>query len=144
MKRIIYIDMDGTIANFAKAVGREITSVSEKCPESLEKCFYRNMEVIAEARKGVALLEEHFDVYIATKPKSNNPYCLEEKMEWIRQHFPSLAKKVFFTPNKNLLHGYMLIDDHAKWSEFNGKFVKFESGETNWVKLANQIVAGEI
>jgi 5'(3')-deoxyribonucleotidase len=144
MRKVIYIDMDGTIADFNSAVGREVKSVTEKCPESLEKGFYRNMKVITGAKQAVALLEEHFDVYIATKPKSGNPHCLEEKMEWVREHFPSLASKVFFTPNKNILQGHMLIDDHMRWSEFNGKFVKFDTIRTHWIQLAKQIISGEL
>jgi 5'(3')-deoxyribonucleotidase len=142
VKKVIYIDMDGTIANFEAGVGREVC-ITEKPAECLQEGFYRNLPVIAGAQEAIARLEEHFEVYIATKPKSGNPYCLEEKMEWIREYFPTLAKKVFFTPNKNLLHGHMLIDDHAKWSEFNGTFFKFEKG-TNWAKLAEQIITGEL
>ena len=142
-KRVIYIDMDGTIADFNAAVGRPVESVHEKCPESLEEGFYRNMNVIEGAQEALELLQEHFDVYIATKPKGGNPHCLEEKMEWIREHFPSLSRKVFFTPNKNLLHGHMLIDDHMRWSEFNGKFLHF-TPDKNWVELAKNIIKGEL
>lgn len=138
-KKVIYIDMDGTIADFKSGVGRNV-GIDEKPAECLQKGFYRNLKVIDGAKEAVSLLESHFDVYIATKPKRENPHCLEEKMDWIREHFPSLEKKVFFTPNKNLLDGYMLIDDHTKWSGFKGEFVLFNSDKDNWLELANQII----
>lgn len=132
--------MDGTIADFKGGVGRNI-SINEKPRECLEEGFYRNLKVIEGAKEAISMLENHFDVYIATKPKRANPYCLEEKMEWIREHFPSLEKKVFFTPNKALLKGYMLIDDHPKWSEFEGEFIQFNSEKADWVELANMIIS---
>ena len=140
MRPVIYIDLDGTIADFAGGHVNPPKSIYEKTNESLEKGFYRNLPVISGAQEAVALLESHFDVYIATKPKKANPFCLEEKMEWVRANFPSLSNKVFFTPNKALLRGYMLIDDHERWSNFNGKFVQFNNSEHNWIELANQII----
>ena len=83
MRKVVFIDMDGTIADFVGAIPREVKSVHEKCPESLEQGFYRNLKVIEGAKEAVAMLEEHFDVYIASKPKSGNPRCMAEKLEWV-------------------------------------------------------------
>ena len=140
MKDVIFIDMDGTIADFVGAIERVVESPAEKCHEALEKGFYRNLKVIKGAQEAVALLEKHFDVYIATKPKNANPHCIPEKLEWIEEHFPSLRKKVFFTPNKDLLRGYALIDDHKKWSGFNGEFILFNAKEDNWNILSIEIL----
>ena len=139
-KKILFIDMDGTIADFAAGVGREV-GIEEKPKECLEKGFYRNLPVIEGAQEGISELEKYFDVYIATKPKKENPYCLEEKMEWIREHFPSLSKKVFFTPDKRLLKGDILIDDHERWKGFDGLFILFKKGSLSWSDIQDELIS---
>ena len=131
--------MDGTIADFQKGVGRNIT-IDEKPIECLKKGFYRNLPVIEKSKEAIKELEVYFDIYIATKPKKSNPYCLEEKMEWIREHFPSLKDKVFFTPDKSLLKGYALIDDHIRWQNFDGLFIHFNKNKSVWLEIAKKLI----
>ena len=141
MKRVIYIDMDGTIADFHGAVPYDCKH-GELVPESLEKGFYRNLRPIDGAKEAIQMLVDNgYDVYIASKPKFENPYCLEEKMEWVREHFPYLAKKVLFVPNKELLRGMVLIDDDLRWSKFNGEFIHFNHKRDNWLDLAKHLIA---
>ena len=143
MKKVIFIDMDGTIVDFHGAIDRDIVH-GELVPESLEKGFYRNLKPIEGAIEAVKKLCEHFDVYIASKPKKENPHCLEEKMEWIREYLPELKKKVFFTPNKCLLAGDVLIDDDLRWKDFKGNFIHFDSFNPNWSYICTNLIKEQL
>lgn len=130
-KRIIYLDMDGVLANFFGALGRVVKPTDEPM-EIYEKGFYRNMPVNEGAIEAVKALiaNPKLDVYIASKPCSNSPYCASEKYEWVKEHFPALYKKIFLTSNKNMLSGHTLVDDHPdKWNDFNGEIIYFNPHE---------------
>ena len=138
---IIYLDMDGVLADFFAGLGR-VVSPDEDPTEIYEKGFYRNLPVMEGAKEAVAKLLAHPDlkIYIASKPCNTrkNPHCPSEKYEWIDEHFPELYNKIYLTCNKNRLTGNFLIDDHPhKWNKFEGTVIKFDPKEPveSWKKV---------
>jgi len=142
MKKIVYIDMDGVLADFAKGVGREF---SGKPKEMYKKDFYLNLPVMQGAREAInaLLLQDDLDLYIASKPTTRNTWSVKEKYDWIKLFFPELTKKIFLTCNKNLLKGDYLVDDHPeKWENFQGEVLSFDSKDPlrSWTTIVNRLL----
>jgi 5'(3')-deoxyribonucleotidase len=139
MKKIVYLDMDGVLANFWLGVGRENPEWNP--PEMYVKGFFRNLPVVPGAREAVSVLlaNPNLDVYIASKPDSTNLYSATEKYEWIREHFPELIKKIFLTCDKGHLNGDFLVDDNiSEWGEkFKGTFLHFYERQPleSWARI---------
>lgn len=73
--------------------------------------FFEMLPVTDGADVGVDILCSYFDVWVCTKPLDINPYCRDDKMTWIKRHFPKLQNKVIMAPKKSLVHGAILLDD---------------------------------
>ena len=53
------------------------------------------------------------EAYICTSPMTENPYCLQEKFEWIGKHLGNAwTKKMIITKDKTIVLGNFLIDDN--------------------------------
>lgn len=150
-KYIVYLDMDGPLADFFGALGRSVEPHEEPL-EIYEKDFYTNMPVTKGALEAVhkLLAAEHLEVYIASKPITRNflkdtpAYCPSEKYEWVFNHFPTLIRKIFLTCNKNLLRGHYLIDDQPnKWDDFEGEILAFDNHNPvkSWEKIVDKLLA---
>ncbi len=137
--KIVYLDMDGVLANFREGVGRP--NFEKDPPEMFEKGFFRNLPLMPFAREGVDALLKHsyIDLYIATKPTTGNLWCATEKYQWIEQHFPELLKKMLVICDKGHLNGdYLIDDDKDQWGDkFRGTFVHFNEFEPegSWKKV---------
>ncbi|MDT3280693.1 5' nucleotidase, NT5C type [Shewanella scandinavica] len=79
---------------------------------------------------GIAVMKkmlEHPEIepYIATAPSLQNPLCYMEKRIWVEQHLGmEYVSRLIIIPNKGLLKGDILIDDHVE-----GKGQKFFKGD---------------
>ncbi len=127
MKKVIFLDLDDTLADFTGAVAPENRGVKGP-PEMRVDGFFRNLKVMEGAREFVSelLADERFDVYIGSKPTKKNLNSASEKYEWIKEHFPELLPRIVLVCNKKLLNGDFLVDDDSRWEEgFGGKFLKF-------------------
>jgi len=129
IKRIGFVDMDGPMADFAKAIGNTNYEWINDPPQMFEAGFYRNLPVVPGARDAISeiLTFDHIDLHIASKPTvKKTRFCPSEKYEWIAENFPELLNKTFLTCDKGLLRGDFIIDDLDKWGDvFQGKFLKF-------------------
>lgn len=138
-KKIVFVDMDGVLADFNGSL-----AIFSKDPiEMYKEGFFRNLEVMPGAKEGIkALLKnKNLDVYIATKHLTKTDYCASEKVGWVREHFPMLVKKMFMVTNKDLLLGDYLIDDDLKWKNFYGHFIHFDhtKPEIEWKRVVEML-----
>lgn len=128
MKKIIYVDMDGVLADFDGAIPNIQKGVL--APEAYLQGFFRNLKVMPNARWGVSelLKMEEYDLFIASKPMNKNVFSATEKFQWVNEHFPELSKKIFLTCDKGHLNGHYLIDDDKeRWEKkFRGIFIHFD------------------
>lgn len=125
-KKIVYIDMDGVLADFAKAA-RALPDI--KHPDLVPGIF-RNLDLIDGAENAVKKLCKHYDCYVLTTASWNNPTAWADKLEWIKEHFgQEFNKKLIMSHHKDLLIGDYLIDDRTirGAAEFKGKFIHFGS-----------------
>ena len=108
-KKTIFIDMDGVIANFAKAAKE---GGWDHRPD--KHVDYGNLEVMPGAKNALIRLNHDFDIFIASTPPWDRPDMWSAKREWIAEHFPYLKRKLILTHRKDLLIGDILIDD-SRW-----------------------------
>lgn len=140
MKKIVFIDMDGVLADFDAAI---TSGPGYDPPEMFVPGFFRNLKVIDGAKEAVAsiLANPNLEVYIGSKMTSKVPTCATEKVEWIKEHFPELLRSMVLCCDKSLLRGNFLIDDDVeRWGhKFKGAFVHFDrtKPKQEWQRIAN-------
>ena len=125
-KKTIFIDMDGVIANFAKAAKE---GGWEHRPD--KHVDYGNLEVMPGAKDALIRLNHDFDIFIASTPPWDRPDMWSAKREWIAEHFPYLKRKLILTHRKDLLIGDILIDD-SRWRgqpDFKGAWLWFGTAQ---------------
>jgi len=142
-KKIIYVDMDGVIANFAKAAEK---GGWKHRPD--KHVNYRNLEVMPDASQALRKLNQDFDVFIASTPPWDRPDMWGAKREWLEEHFPWLKKKLILTHRKDLLIGDILIDD-SRWRgqpDFRGEWYWFNQDwdTRNWKACLEWIYKNKI
>lgn len=119
--------MDGVLADFDGAI---TSGVEQDPPEMFELGFFRNLKVMEGSKEAIAqiLANPNFEVYIGSKMTSKATNCASEKMEWIKEHFPALLKRMVLVCDKKLLRGHILIDDDLeRWGNaFDGWFIHFK------------------
>lgn len=118
MKKIVYLDMDGTIAdlygqkNWLEEIETETKGLFLKCkPFITEKILYEYFPV------------EKYELKICsmTPLGASEKYCqivVEEKNQWLDIYFPSIKDRVYmkYGYDKNLTNSqnHILVDDNEK------------------------------
>jgi len=134
-KKIIYIDMDGVVVDFSKAIKNwflnnpNLKEKYEKNPDLIPDIF-KDPLPINGAIKAVNKLHHSgkYNLFIATTATWGNPEVATHKRKWIEKYFGDLfKKKMFITHRKDLLIGDYLIDDRLKngAAEFSGELLSF-------------------
>lgn len=141
-KEIVYLDMDGVLADWCGAAGVVPNPNHKKYPEiALHDGFYRDLPLIKGAADAVPYLLtfKGIDLWVATKATRRNYNCASEKLFWLEEHFPMLASRAFIVPDKGHLNGSFLIDDYKeRWEpKFNGTFIHFD--ESNPIDSWNKV-----
>lgn len=148
-QKIIYIDMDDTIADFISAA-----TVDGKFDylRMYEPGFFFSLKPIEGSLVAVRqLIALGYDVQILSQPVADSPCSYTEKVQWIGVHFPELIGKINLTQNKGQFIGDYLIDDNpTKWQhkfEANGgRFIHFmynpgthtqTSNREGWERIVN-------
>lgn len=135
-KLVVYIDMDGVLANFDSCVHSPPPAGSSLPSEMLHKGFFRQLPVMTGAKNAVEALMQNprLEIYIATKISTKNLHAATEKLQWLEEHFPALVKNVFIACDKTKLRGDILIDDFLRWKNFHGAFFHFDhqNPEQSW------------
>ena len=134
-KKIVYIDMDGVLVDFGKAIDDWFTNHPhlkgryETFPDHIQGLF-RIAPPIKGAIEAVKKLHESgkYELFIATSAPWGNPQSNTDKRFWIEDYFGDIFhKKMFITHRKDLLMGDYLIDDRLKngAGEFSGELLRF-------------------
>lgn len=78
--------------------------------------WFLNLEPTGGAVEGVdklleASTEAGVRIVVCTKPLRRSDTCPSEKLLWLKEHFPNLAKDAVITDDKSLVGGAFLLDD---------------------------------
>lgn len=147
-KKVLYIDMDGVIADFDSAFDRLEPEILEEFRGNTDQIpgLFGLMTPIPGAIEAVTELSMLFDTYVLSTVPWNNTSGASQKIEWIQRHFGAdkdspLWKRVILSHHKHLNRGDFLIDDRPESNgarEFEvtneaGKLIHFGSTEfLNW------------
>lgn len=132
---IIYIDMDDVLCDFTGAYNEHIQSCPKMKYPQAQVDFFRNLKPIKGAIKAFHKLSKlpNTDVYILSAPSEYNPISYMEKRIWVEKHLGfETVSRLILSPNKALLKGDYLIDDHTEGKgqdQFEGKLINFGSDE---------------
>lgn len=132
-RSVVFVDIDGVLANFDKYAKEHASSPDEDMKR--HPLIYREMEPMPGAIAAVhALHEMGFDVRFVTKPPTGIPDAYAAKAEWIMKHFSHpenfWVRRLIITADKGILGNPedFLVDDRphkANCIEFGGNFMHF-------------------
>ncbi len=114
-----------------------------------QKGFFKNLPLIENSMEVIEQLNNRFEVYVASAAMEFR-YSLEEKYDWLDQHFPFIHwKRRIFCGDKSIVKGDILIDDHDfNLSVFDGRAIMFTSShnvsETKYERLDNWLDAEKL
>jgi 5'(3')-deoxyribonucleotidase len=147
---IIYIDMDGVIADFDKGVkSLEPEMIWDK--DNVDRVCEANPHVFLDlpeiegALLSVAILRQLYDdIYFLSTPMCNVPESYMSKRIWLKNKFGEWAdKRLILTHRKDLCIGDVLIDDRLTngAGEFKGKHIHFGSAEfPDWESVLKHLI----
>ena len=130
---LVYVDMDDVLCQYSAAYAQaEATRPEVHYPQS-EAGFFQNLEPMPGGVEAMNWLDENCRVYILTAPSMMNPLSYTEKRIWVEEHLGYyFVKRLIISPNKGLLKGDFLIDDHVEGrgqQYFEGALLQFGSAE---------------
>jgi 5'(3')-deoxyribonucleotidase len=126
MQKIIYIDLDNTLADYL-GMAKEM-NIDPKDAKHIHG-FFEKLQPMPGAIEAYNRLTQHFDVYILSTAPWSNPHSLYEKILWVKQYLPTAYKNVIFSHHKDLNRGDYLIDDSLKngAQDFHGQHIQIHS-----------------
>jgi 5'-nucleotidase len=120
-----------------------------------EEGFFLNLSEIPEAINGLLRLQwAGHSVKICTSPVNNSNYCIQEKLQWVRNHLGrTFEKDLITTSDKTVIYGDFLIDDKPyitgyrkipSWSQIMfdapyNRHVKSRFRVGSWLEMSNII-----
>ncbi len=131
--RRVYVDMDGVLCDFEGAVAEGRKAEPEREYPQSRPGFYRGLAPIPGALEAMIQLsnDPQIDLWILTAPSVFNPLSYTEKRLWVEDHLGfEMCHRLIIAPDKSLLRGDVLIDDHDRGrgqERFEGKLVYFGS-----------------
>lgn len=131
-RKKVFVDMDNVLCDFVKSYlqwKKEHPQI--EYPQS-QFGFFSNLEPVIGAIEGFKKLQEHYEVYILTRPSIYNLMCYTEKADWIKRHLGfEVLENLIIMCNKSLVEakGAYLIDDdiEAGQMDFEGEFIHFKT-----------------
>lgn len=135
-KARLFVDMDGTLAEWRQAASLE---------EMYTKNYFLSLNVngnVVDAVNHIIETEENIDVYILSAVLPGAFYSGPEKRKWVHQYLPKIPdERILFTPTGKNKANYIpdgvtgndyLLDDYgvnlAQWKESGGTPIKVFNG----------------
>ena len=156
-KKILYVDMDGVIADFAGAINKidpsiDMSNSTENWQERSDKVddicqiyptIFEYLDVIDGAKEAITKLSEKYDIYFLSTPMWSLPMSFMGKRIWLEKNFGELSnKKLILTHRKDLAIGDILIDDTKRngADKFRGEFIMFDKISYNWDRILEHLL----
>lgn len=136
-KEILYVDMDGVVADFDKYIrghNPTIDTMDMGRAEEVDRIMAENrrmfldLEFIKYAPESIEVLKPHYNIYFLSTPVWDIHESWGDKKIWLESIFGDFAKKrLILTHRKDLALGRYLIDDRTTngAGEFTGEHIHF-------------------
>jgi 5'-nucleotidase len=150
MKKILYVDMDNVLVDFASGIARLDAETLEKYKDNLDDVpgIFSLMEPLFGAIESFNLLAEHYNTFILSTAPWNNPSAWTDKCLWVKKHLGDKAyKRLIISHRKDLNKGDYLIDDRTKngAGDFGGELILFGSDHfPDWVAVRGYLLAEKV
>jgi 5'(3')-deoxyribonucleotidase len=97
--------------------------------------FFEGLAVMPESQRVMHLLQQNFEVFIATAAMEV-PTSFHQKFRWLERHFPFIAPShIVYCGDKGILNADYLIDDNPRQlRRFKGEGILFTSPHNIAVK----------
>jgi 5'-nucleotidase len=145
-KKVLYLDIDGVLANFDKAVEALCPDINSpemrqnsafRTQKVLELCrcnptVFQELEPIDGALEAVEHLFHLYNVYFLSSPMWHLPASFMGKRLWVENYFGEKAlRRLILTHRKDLCIGDFLVDDRLLngAANFAGLHIHFGSAE---------------
>ena len=132
MKKRVYVDMDGVLADFYNTAKKFLKENPQQPFPQSRWGFFLSLPEIENAISSFKELEKDYDMWILTRPSVKNVNCYTEKAQWLLDHIGGdILDRTIMSCNKSLVKGDYLIDDQLEYgqTEFEGKFLHFGSAD---------------
>ncbi len=144
--RVLYIDIDGVLADFEAGVKKSgVSSLYKGRPDKIPD-VYKNLSLIKGAKRSVEQLYScgFYDVYFLSSAPWDNPDAWTHKRLWLEKNFGSKTrKKLILSHRKDLQIGHYLVDDSPRngASKFKGEWIHFGSDIfPDWDSVINYLI----
>lgn len=148
-KKILYVDMDNVLVDFASGIKRLDSSLIEQYGDDIDDApgLFALMDPMDGAIDAYISLSNKFDTYILSTAPWKNQTALNDKLKWVKKYLGDYAyKRLILTHHKNLNKGDYLIDDRTKngAGEFEGEHILFGSEEfPGWDSVLEYLMKAE-
>ncbi len=146
MKKIIYIDIDDTLADWSDGMEKAKKANPNMSFPQAEYGFYSGLTPIEGGVEAVRWLlsSTFFEPFILTAPSVMNPMSYTEKRVWVERYLGmKMVEKLIISPDKSLLKGDYLIDDKLVGrgqNNFEGLIIQYGSTEfPNWTAVIKKL-----
>ena len=149
-KPIVYIDMDGVLADFKSALTKISPELTDEFAGQHDNIpgIFSLMDPVPGAIEAVYALKDKYDLYILSSSPWENPTALGDKLAWVKKYFGDekdslFYKKVIFSSVKHLSRGDILIDDRTAngAGDFEGEHVLFGSRDfPDWEAVLGYLI----
>lgn len=97
--------------------------------------FFENLTVMPEAQRVMRLLQQRYEVFIATAAMEV-PASFHQKYRWLEKYFPYISPShIVYCGDKSILNADYLIDDNPRQLQrFKGEGILFTSPHNIAVK----------
>ena len=142
----VFVDMDNVLCDFVKLYLEWKKEHPEITFPQSQFGFFSNMEPVEGAVESFKKLQEHFDVYILTRPSIYNLMCYTEKADWVKRHLGfHVLENLIIACDKSIVKGLggYLIDDDTKAGQldFEGEHIHFKTDKfPDWDSVIKYLI----
>lgn len=147
-RKILYVDMDDTLADYSKAVAKwrhDNAKIDFGGYENIPG-FFATLDPIPGAIDAFNILANHFDTYILSTPPWHNESGWSNKLTWVKSYLGYKAQELLIlTHHKHLNKGDFIIDDRTVHGvdKFQGEHIHFGSERfPNWDTVLDYLLRG--
>jgi 5'-nucleotidase len=132
--KILYIDMDNVLVDFASGITRVSPEVKTQYEGYLDNIpgIFSLMDPVEGAIESYGKLSTNFETFILSTAPWDNPTAWSDKLLWVKKYLGKYAhKRLILSHYKNLHIGDYLVDDRTKngVDKFQGEHIHFGTAQ---------------